>query len=189
MEKAFQSYVTRYLAVWELDVICPPGLTRPSHSTPGPQSRRQARLIAAAREKADFLFSLLPLTPLKSGYHPAPGSCLWIYALIVQEYLRSSNFKPHLDYERYYRQLGGHHQQLERTDFIAFLRSISEKQIQQLIQTGPAPYWISKPLFPAPPLSRVTKETCVPAKIWKLNSLQPSIDPSGQQLPDQATNL
>jgi hypothetical protein len=185
LEKAIQYYVTRYLTAWELDVIQPPGLTGRTGNTAGPRNRRQQAVIAAARDKADFLFSLLPLTPLKSGYHPAPGSCLWIYALVVQDYLRNQNFNAEVQYELYYRQLGGHQQQTEYSDFINLLRSFSERQIEQLIHTGPAPYWISKPLFPALPTSSVTKETCAPAKIWKLNSLQPSISRTNQQLPSQ----
>lgn len=176
MEKAFQYYVTRYLTVWELDIIRPPGVNKGlrTHTT-GPKGRQQERLIAAARDKVDFLFSLLPLASLKSGYHPAPGSCSWIYALVVQQYLSSEHFKPNADYEQYYRRLAGPQQQLERAQFIEFLRSISEKRIERLIQTGPAPYWIGKPLFPTPPASHVTKETCAPAKIWKVDSLHPLI--------------
>ena len=170
MEKVLQRYVTRYLAVWELDIVQPPiRASNPDTNAASPGGRKQQRLIAAAREQADFLFSLLPLAPLKSGYHPAPGSCLWIYALIVDQ-IKEQPFSPTGNYEEHYRQLNNHQQQLERDAFVAALTSIPERTIEQLIQTGPAPYWVAKPLFPSPLSTHLTKETCSPSKIWRLNA-------------------
>lgn len=173
MQKPLQQYITRYLAVWELDITQPPITACAPPGTPtGPKSRKHQQTIAAAREKADFFFSLLPLASLKAGYHPAPGSCLWIYALTVNHIAENPDFKPHPEYEKYYAHLNRHQQQTEREAFVIALRSIPEKTIEKLIQTGPAPFWVAKPLFPSAPSTRITKETCSPTKIWRLNSFQ-----------------
>jgi hypothetical protein len=173
LQKAIQQYVTRYLAVWELDIIQPPlARAKATGSPTAAQPRTQQRLIAAAREQADFFFSLLPLASLKTGFHPAPGSCLWIYALTVDQIAGRPDFKPRPDYETHYSQLNAQQQQTERSAFIGILRSIPERTVHRLTQTGPAPYWVAKPLFPTPASTRTTKETSAPGRIWRLNSFE-----------------
>ena len=173
MHKALQHYVTRYLAVWEIDITQPPiAASKASQNPAGAKSHKHQQRITAARQKADFFFSRLPLASLKSGCHPAPGSCLWIYAFIVNQIAENTDFKPQADYEKYYGELNSRQQESEREAFVIALKSIPERTIEQLIQTGPAPFWVAKPLFPSPANTRITKETCSPAKIWRLNSLQ-----------------
>lgn len=165
MHKVIERYASHYLALWELDLIQPPEAS--VKLSPKEKAVRRKRL-ASAREKADHLFSLLPLAPLKEGYHPAPGTCFWIYAIIVEHYLQQDDLTD--SYQAHYQALNNHQRQLELKEFISQLKAIPESRIELLTQTGPAPYWVSKPLFPLPIPSQ-TKETYAPNKIWKLDLL------------------
>lgn len=165
MHKLLERQASRFLALWEIDSIKPPEAAL--KLSPRQKAKHKSR-VANAREKADFLFSLLPLAPLKEGYHPAPGSCLWIYATIVDQYLQPPEPPP--NYQAFYQGLNNHQRELEIKDLISRLKAISDSQIELLAQTGPAPYWVAKSLFPLPtPLN--TKETYSPVQIWKLDFL------------------
>jgi hypothetical protein len=186
-----RKYVTRYLAAWELDIIQPPiaGTHSPAQNTPATQSTLNSTLLLA-RDKADFLFSILPLASLKTGYHPAPASCLWIYALMVDRIATDPAFSPQQTspYEKFYLQLNTRQQETERALFIQALETISPGKIEHLIQTGPAPYWVTKPLFPSPPITRHTKQTCAPAKIWNLRAFAPPTQTSPRP-PDRTSGI